>query len=429
MESVHEPETQQDDNTCDLAWLLPRRKLNSDAPATQQADDAFDFTRLPCCEEPATDSLAQRISGRAGSFRAEANSAFGLTYDHHQSPSQDYAVFSSRPHSSHPAHVLHPDALNHRQHPPPAFGAMDFDICAQQAGSPGGFDSGSHSLVGRNYTSTGSIEGHHAHRSQIHLSDAFNQSHSAHHLRLESGTYQGISASWAMGINIYAQQAGSSSHGGFESGSHSLHQTLAHTFSLNAPSQRQRPPAASWAGSRMPSSSDFECGTHVSERGSITPATRSSSNTERRASIASNDSELSVDADDAMPVSSSSTEQPTGWTKRSNHRREAVACLKKWLYKHAANPYPSEVEKHRLASMAGLTTQQVTYWFNNARKRSVHRLPPATSTDPEHSADSDSPTAGLLSPARHGPASPDRLVGILAGLEVEARKSVTDSGI
>ena len=63
-------------------------------------------------------------------------------------------------------------------------------------------------------------------------------------------------------------------------------------------------------------------------------------------------------------------------TKRFNHQIEAVACLKEWLYLHAGNPYPSHVEKDRLAGITGLTSQQVTYWFNNARKRSVHQHQP-----------------------------------------------------
>ena len=53
MENVYDAyETQQDDSASDFAWLLPRCKLNSDSPATQQADhpfpDAFHIAWPPC---------------------------------------------------------------------------------------------------------------------------------------------------------------------------------------------------------------------------------------------------------------------------------------------------------------------------------------------------------------------------------------------
>lgn len=49
--------------------------------------------------------------------------------------------------------------------------------------------------------------------------------------------------------------------------------------------------------------------------------------------------------------------------------KQAVEILKKWLFEHFGNPYPNMIEKQHLAYRTGLTTQQVSYWFINARVR------------------------------------------------------------
>lgn len=49
--------------------------------------------------------------------------------------------------------------------------------------------------------------------------------------------------------------------------------------------------------------------------------------------------------------------------------KEAVQILKKWLFEHFGNPYPNTIEKQHLAYRTGLTAQQVSYWFINARVR------------------------------------------------------------
>lgn len=49
--------------------------------------------------------------------------------------------------------------------------------------------------------------------------------------------------------------------------------------------------------------------------------------------------------------------------------KQAVETLKKWLFEHFGNPYPNMIEKQHLALRTGLSTQQVSYWFINARVR------------------------------------------------------------
>ncbi|GAA0165549.1 homeodomain transcription factor [Lithospermum erythrorhizon] len=47
----------------------------------------------------------------------------------------------------------------------------------------------------------------------------------------------------------------------------------------------------------------------------------------------------------------------------------SVTILRSWLFEHFLNPYPNESEKLILASQTGLTKNQVSNWFINARVR------------------------------------------------------------
>ncbi|CAH9067788.1 unnamed protein product [Cuscuta epithymum] len=47
----------------------------------------------------------------------------------------------------------------------------------------------------------------------------------------------------------------------------------------------------------------------------------------------------------------------------------SVAILRAWLFEHFLHPYPDDLEKLMLASQTGLTKNQVSNWFINARVR------------------------------------------------------------
>ncbi|XP_065187362.1 uncharacterized protein LOC135817986 isoform X2 [Sycon ciliatum] len=53
-------------------------------------------------------------------------------------------------------------------------------------------------------------------------------------------------------------------------------------------------------------------------------------------------------------------------TKRA---RECTKPLKEWLLKNRRKPYPTRMEKAQLRDMTGLTFNQVSMWFANARRR------------------------------------------------------------
>lgn len=55
--------------------------------------------------------------------------------------------------------------------------------------------------------------------------------------------------------------------------------------------------------------------------------------------------------------------------RRGNLPKEVTEFLRKWLIQHKKHPYPAEKEKADLARHTGLTVNQISNWFINARRR------------------------------------------------------------
>ncbi|XP_054815697.1 BEL1-like homeodomain protein 8 [Prosopis cineraria] len=57
------------------------------------------------------------------------------------------------------------------------------------------------------------------------------------------------------------------------------------------------------------------------------------------------------------------------WRPQRGLPERAVAILKAWLFEHFLHPYPTDTDKHMLATQTGLSRNQVSNWFINARVR------------------------------------------------------------
>ncbi|KAG9451863.1 hypothetical protein H6P81_004767 [Aristolochia fimbriata] len=63
------------------------------------------------------------------------------------------------------------------------------------------------------------------------------------------------------------------------------------------------------------------------------------------------------------------SQTPQTWRPLRGLPEKSVIILRAWLFEHFLHPYPNDSEKLMLASQTGLTRNQVSNWFINARVR------------------------------------------------------------
>lgn len=78
------------------------------------------------------------------------------------------------------------------------------------------------------------------------------------------------------------------------------------------------------------------------------------------------------------------------WRPQRGLPERSVAILRAWLFEHFLHPYPTDSDKHMLAAQTGLSRNQVSNWFINARVRvwkpmveEIHMLETKGSAEPD----------------------------------------------
>lgn len=88
--------------------------------------------------------------------------------------------------------------------------------------------------------------------------------------------------------------------------------------------------------------------------------------------------------------------------RRGNLPKTVTAILKQWLIEHTEHPYPTENEKNSLGDKTGLTINQISNWFINARRRI---LPTVVRNEHKKLRNYASDSSSFSSPPSHIPTS------------------------
>lgn len=84
--------------------------------------------------------------------------------------------------------------------------------------------------------------------------------------------------------------------------------------------------------------------------------------------ISNVESPSSVSSTSTLPTSKASKK------KRSNLPKQSTSILLNWLHNNLDHPYPNSKEKKELMDRTGLSPQQLSNWFINARRRKIQGL-------------------------------------------------------
>ncbi|KAI8644989.1 homeobox KN domain-containing protein [Parasitella parasitica] len=130
---------------------------------------------------------------------------------------------------------------------------------------------------------------------------------------------------------------------------------------------------ASASSSEIDDQNDDEDDNHSTMTSSSSSCTTNSSNNSIASPIPTSTT-AAINTNTTTPSPSSANSTMIARKRRGNLPKTVTAVLKQWLIDHCRNPYPTEAEKTDLKDKTGLTLNQISNWFINARRRLLPQI-------------------------------------------------------
>eukprot|EP00250_Pteridium_aquilinum_P013399 c21317_g1_i1 orf=652-3351(-) len=119
--------------------------------------------------------------------------------------------------------------------------------------------------------------------------------------------------------------------------------------------------------------------------------------------------------------------QQHAWRPQRGLPERSVSVLRAWLFEHFLHPYPKDADKHMLARQTGLSRNQVSNWFINARVRLWKPMVEEMYLEEIKEAEMDRTSAETSADQKSNTENSDNHRSVLSGMDDQAVGGVPDN--